>query len=160
MQFGRSLFFVGASPIAPRMYKSRFAEPWQPVSLIYPTAAPLRGLQWASYRCPASRNRGSLCLIYPTAAPLCGLQWASHGCPASRNLWRGTIIQPSSLCQRSSAIVPSAIVPLPSFLCHRSAKRDIYAKPTASREAAQLWVLRIRASTGSAKRDLYIHKNK
>ena len=36
-----------------------------------------------------------------------------------------------------------------------SAKRDFYAKPTASREAAQLWVLRIRASTGSAKRDFY-----
>ena len=38
-----------------------------------------------------------------------------------------------------------------------SAKRDIYAKPTASREAVQLWDGCMRVLLyGSAKRDLFI----
>ena len=47
--------------------------------------------------------------------------------------------------------------PLYTYIRASSAKRDIYTKPTASREAAQLWGRCMDALLyGSAKRDLFI----
>ena len=115
------------------MYKSRFAEPGVDAYAAVPTAAPLRGLQWVSHGCPASRNAASMRMLpytqlrrfaacsgfhmdvplrgtrrcpyaaVPTAAPLRGLQWVSHRCPRFAEPGVGVYVSiPSSRCCRST----------------------------------------------------------
>ena len=98
---------------------------------------------------PASRNLNGDCCHCPHS---CATKAASSGFRIDVPL-RGTHgVILSSCCHRDSVIIL-----LSSLRCHRSAKRDIYAKPTASREAVQLWDGYMSVLLyGSAKRDLFI----
>ena len=126
-----------------------------------PTAALLRSLQWVSdSRSRVAEPRGEMGgLLCPTAALLRSLQWVSDGrSRVAEPKGCGGIARPTAALLRSLQWVSYRRVPpghCVSHACHSASTHDTaishrtpqvphsgtdYPKPTASCEAAPLWV--------------------